>query len=95
MGALGAGGLRLAVVVALAFWVRRADKWFTGLAIGLIMGGAFGNLIDRARIGSVIDFVDVQALHFPWVFNVADSAITIGIVLLMIESFFTPRPKPA
>ena len=45
--------------------------------------------------GSVIDFVDVQALHFPWVFNVADSAITIGIVLLMIESFFTPRPKPA
>lgn len=84
----------LAVVIALAFWVRRSDKWFTGLAIGLIMGGAIGNLIDRARIGSVIDFVDVQALHFPWVFNVADSAITIGIVLLMVESFLTPRPKP-
>ncbi len=82
----------LAVVVALALWVRRAANLFTGLAVGLIMGGALGNLIDRARIGSVIDFVDVQALHFPWVFNVADSAITVGIILLLAESFLA-RPK--
>jgi signal peptidase II len=85
----------LAVVVALAVWVRRSERWFTGVALGLIMGGAFGNLIDRARIGSVIDFVDVQALHFPWVFNIADSAITVGIILLMVESFLAPKPNPA
>ena len=84
----------LAVAVALALWIRRSASRFTGLAVGLIMGGAIGNLIDRARIGSVIDFVDVQALHFPWVFNVADSAITVGIILLMAESFLA-RPQAA
>jgi signal peptidase II len=81
----------LVVSLALAVWVRRAEKPFTGLALGLIIGGAMGNLLDRVRNGAVVDFVDVQALYFPWVFNVADSAITIGIVLLMAESVFAPR----
>jgi signal peptidase II len=81
----------LVVAVALGFWVRRAEKAFTGLAIGLIIGGAVGNLIDRVRNGVVVDFVDVTALYFPWVFNVADSAISVGIVLLLAESFLQPR----
>ncbi|HEY5289683.1 MAG TPA: signal peptidase II [Caulobacteraceae bacterium] len=81
----------LAVAVALAVWVRRAAKNYTGLALGLIIGGAVGNFIDRVRDGSVIDFVDVTALHFPWVFNLADSAITIGILLLIAEGFLAPK----
>ena len=85
----------LAVSVALAVWVRRARKPFTGLALGLIMGGAVGNLLDRVRSSAVVDFVDVQALYFPWIFNVADSAITIGIILLMAESLLAPRERPA
>jgi len=88
-------GFSLIVAFSLASWVRRADKPFTGLALGLIMGGALGNLLDRVRSGAVVDFVDVQALHFPWVFNVADSAITVGIALLLAESLFTPLRRPA
>lgn len=82
----------LAVAIALVVWVRRAEKAFTGAALGLIIGGAVGNFIDRVRDGVVVDFVDVTALYFPWVFNLADSAITIGIILLLAESFLQPRP---
>lgn len=85
----------LVVAVALALWARRAEKPFTGLALGLIIGGAIGNFIDRVRTGVVIDFVDVTALYFPWVFNLADSAITVGIVLLLAEGLFQPRPGAA
>lgn len=71
----------------LAVWVRRVDRPLLGSALGLIMGGAIGNLIDRVRFGKVADFIDFNSLHFPWVFNIADSAITIGVVLLLIDSF--------
>ena len=57
------------------------------LAIGLVIGGAVGNVIDRIRFGAVVDFLDVTSLHFPWVFNVADSAISIAIVLLLASAF--------
>ena len=51
------------------------------------MGGAIGNAIDRIRFGAVVDFLDFQRLgFFPWVFNVADSAITIGVVFLLLDS---------
>ena len=76
----------LGVAGFLAVWARRVERPLLGAAIGLIMGGAIGNLIDRVRFGAVADFIDVTALHFPWVFNIADSAITIGVVLLLIDS---------
>ena len=85
----------LIVAVALAAFVRRAEKPLTGLAFGLIIGGAVGNLLDRVNHGAVVDFLDVQALRFPWVFNLADSAITVGIMLLMAESLFAPKKAPA
>jgi len=88
-------GFSLAVAGVLAGWARRAERPLTGVCVGLIMGGAVGNLIDRVRLGSVVDFVDVQSLHFPWVFNLADSAITVGIILLLAENLFSPRPSPA
>jgi signal peptidase II len=85
----------LAVVVVLAFWVRRADRPLFATAVGLVIGGAIGNnLIDRVRIGQVVDFLDFSALGFPWVFNVADSAISVGVVLLLIDSFFGPKASP-
>jgi len=59
------------------------------LALALILGGAFGNIIDRIRIGKVIDFLDVYIKNFHWpAFNVADSAITIGICLFMYHLLF-------
>jgi signal peptidase II len=84
----------LVVVVFLVAWVRRAERPLFATAIGFVVGGAVGNnLIDRARIGQVVDFLDFSGLHFPWVFNVADSAITIGVVLLLLDSF-APAQRP-
>ena len=89
-------GAALVVVIALAVWVRRADRPLFATAIGLVIGGALGNnLIDRARIGQVVDFLDFSGLHFPWVFNVADSAITFGVILLLWDSFFPGKTADA
>ena len=78
----------LAIVIALGLWARRATRPLAGVALGLILGGALGNnLIDRVRFGAVADFLDFHALYFPWVFNIADSGITIGVALLLLDSF--------
>lgn len=77
----------LAIVIALAAWARRLTRPLLALAVGLMLGGALGNnLIDRVRFGAVADFLDFHSLYFPWVFNIADSAITIGVVLLLLDS---------
>ena len=90
-------GAALAVVTILAVWVRRADRPLFATALGLVIGGALGNnLIDRARLGEVVDFLDFSGLYFPWVFNLADSAITVGVALLLLDSFMpVPAPDPA
>ncbi|MBU1386006.1 MAG: signal peptidase II [Alphaproteobacteria bacterium] len=98
-GLFGDGSARwmlslFAVVVSgvLAWWALRADRRLLISAIGLIMGGAIGNVIDRIRFGFVVDFLDFSGTGvFPWVFNVADSAITIGIVLLILDSVLSER----
>jgi signal peptidase II len=84
-------GFALAVSVALIAWVRRADRMVTGVAGGLILGGALGNLIDRVRLGAVVDFVDVHPLVFPWIFNIADSGITVGVIVLLAENLLLSR----
>jgi signal peptidase II len=81
----------LAVTVALAVWARRAERLPAALGLGLIMGGALGNVADRVFRGAVVDFIDARALGFPWIFNVADSAITVGIMLLIADSLIAPR----
>ena len=87
-------GFSLLVAILLALWARKADRPVLAAALGLVIGGAVGNLIDRIRFGAVADFIDVSGLgFFPWVFNVADSAITIGVLLLIVDSF-RPHPKP-
>lgn len=75
----------ICVAILLGFWVRKADRPLFATAVGLVMGGAVGNVIDRIRFGAVADFVDVSRIYFPWVFNLADSAISIGICLLLID----------
>lgn len=88
-------GFSLLVAGGLVWWARRADRLITALAFGLIIGGAVGNVIDRVRFGAVADFIDVSGLgFFPWIFNVADSGITIGVILLLLEGFL-PKRKPA
>jgi signal peptidase II len=82
-------GLALVISIFIAIWLARLKKHETLLAISLalILGGAIGNLIDRLAYGYVIDFLDVyyQAWHWP-AFNIADSAITIGVALMLLES---------
>jgi signal peptidase II len=76
----------LIVAVVLGWWARNSTRPLMGLGLGLVMGGAIGNAIDRFRFGAVVDFVDVTRLMFPWVFNVADSAICLGVALLLLDS---------
>ena len=83
-----------AVSIALAVWAWRVTRAWLGLALGLVIGGAVGNLIDRVRFGAVADFLDFSRLYFPWVFNVADSAITVGVILLLVDSLKPARPRP-
>ncbi len=82
-------GLALVIVIILATWAVRADRLLPAAALGLVIGGALGNVIDRVRQGAVFDFIDLHALgiHF-WAFNIADSGISIGVVLLLMDSLF-------
>jgi signal peptidase II len=83
------------VAAALVGWAWRVDRPVLAIAVGLIIGGAVGNAIDRVRLGAVTDFIDVTRLMFPWVFNLADSAISIGSVLLIWDLFLAPGRKRA
>jgi len=89
-------GLALAISVVIAVWLTRLKKHETLLAVALalVLGGAVGNLIDRLAYGYVIDFLDVyyESWHWP-AFNIADSAITLGVVLMLAESFGLVHPK--
>lgn len=80
------------IVVGLSIWLRRVEnRWLAG-AIGLIIGGAVGNVIDRLRFGAVADFLYFHVGEFYWpAFNLADSAITIGVVVLIFDSLFGQR----
>ena len=85
-------GLALAICVFLYFWLKREDGRWAQWAIGLIIGGAIGNVIDRGIHGAVVDFIDLHAGGHHWpAFNVADSAITVGAVILILDSLFRPR----
>jgi signal peptidase II len=88
-------GLMLVIAVGFLVWLLRAEGRWLKLSLALVIGGAFGNLIDRVRFGAVADFIDASALGFPWVFNVADAAISIGAALLFFDQFFLARRRQA
>ncbi|HEY2035624.1 MAG TPA: signal peptidase II [Steroidobacteraceae bacterium] len=88
----------LAVIVAagITLWLRRLNgrtQRILCISLSLIMGGALGNLIDRVRIGHVVDFIIAHwhRVYFPWAFNIADSAITVGAVLLFLDALIESR----
>jgi signal peptidase II len=84
------------LAIAVYAWRLPASSRLPRLALALVIGGAVGNLIDRARLGYVIDFVDVfwGTYHWP-AFNVADSAISVGVVLLVFDILRHPHGEPA
>lgn len=83
------------VALVLIGWARASGRLLQAVALGLVIGGALGNLIDRVRFAAVADFLDFNGLWFPWIFNVADSGITVGIALLLLDGFIPHRPKAA
>jgi signal peptidase II len=85
-----------AIAAGVAVWIAREKNRWDILALGLVLGGALGNIVDRIRHGYVVDFLDLHFGEFrPFmVFNVADAAITAGVVLLLARSLLL-RDKPA
>ena len=89
-------GLAIVVCVVLVRWLATTARrdWHTALPLALVIGGALGNLIDRARLGEVIDFLDVHWYRHHWpAFNVADSAISVGVALLIWDMWREERNK--
>ena len=90
--------IALAVSIAIVVWMKRLpanDRWMA-IALALILGGALGNVWDRITLGYVIDFLDFYVGQWHWpAFNVADSAITIGAIMLAIDAFFFAKAKDA
>ncbi len=90
-------GLAIIISIVLTVWLARlkSNEVLLAVALSLVLGGAIGNLIDRVAYGYVIDFLDFYYNSWHWpAFNVADSAITLGVVLMLLESFGVGRPKP-
>ncbi|HYZ39040.1 MAG TPA: signal peptidase II [Stellaceae bacterium] len=81
-----------AIIAVLLYWLSRAASPFLAVAIGLIIGGAVGNVIDRLRFGAVVDFLDfhIGSLHWP-AFNLADSAICIGVAAMLVDGLVLRR----
>lgn len=90
-------GILIAVSVGvslmLAIWMMQAERRLQAVSFGMIIGGAIGNVIDRFAYGAVADFLDFSGLYFPYVFNVADAGISIGVALLVLDLFLS-RDEP-
>ena len=85
----------LAVVGGLGIWLWRTKSWLLAIALGLVIGGAVGNVYDRFVYGAVADFFSFHAWGFYWyIFNLADVWITLGIMLILLESFL-PQRQPS
>jgi signal peptidase II len=93
-------GIMILAVIALTVWLTRTHTRLTALALGLIIGGALGNAIDRLLYGAVADFVLLYVATADWrfdwyVFNLADAAIVAGVIGLLYESLFPGRAAKA
>lgn len=87
--------LAAAISIGVIWWLKDANGWRQGLALGLVLGGAIGNVVDRLRFGAVYDFLYFHIRDWYWpAFNLADSAITVGVVLLVWDSLFEQGESP-
>ncbi len=89
-------GAALAIAAGLGVWLARTRLRWTACGLGLVIGGAVGNVIDRVRLGWVIDFLDFHGGGYHWpAFNLADAAISVGVVMLIVQGFLMkPRKAP-
>ena len=96
----GSGGLNAllfslvaaAIVTVLIYWLSRVGSPLLATAIGLIIGGAIGNVVDRVRLGAVVDFLDFHVGRWHWpAFNVADSAICVGVAVMLLDGLLLRR----
>jgi len=84
-----------AIALGVAFWIGREKNRVDQIALGMVLGGALGNILDRVRFGYVVDFADLHFGDFrPFlVFNVGDAAISIGVVILLLRAFLTRKEQ--
>ncbi len=88
-------GFALILSAGLGIWLSRVKRRWPAAALGLVIGGALGNVIDRLRLGWVIDFIDFHVTTWHWpAFNIADAAITVGVGMLLIDGLFGTTKKP-
>ena len=84
----------LAITAVMLSWLWKAENKLSAISLGLVIGGALGNVIDRIRFGAVIDFLDFHFFGFHWpAFNIADAAIFIGVALLLFETIMEPKQR--
>ncbi len=84
-----------AIVVGLTFWLRKVQRWYVAVAVGMIIGGAIGNALDRVRFGAVVDFIDFFIGGWHWyTFNVADAGICVGVAILLLDSLAGRAESP-
>ncbi len=80
------------IIAGLIYWLSRVSTPLLAVAIGLIVGGAVGNVVDRIRYGAVVDFLDFHIGNYHWpAFNLADSAICVGVAAMLFESLLLRR----
>jgi lipoprotein signal peptidase len=85
--------LAAGIALFLLRWMLRAETPWVALALGAVIGGAVGNVIDRLRFGAVVDFVDAHAWGWHWyVFNIADAGIVCGVGVLLADALFRRPP---
>ncbi len=83
------------IILVLVFWLSRVRASFLAVAIGLVIGGAIGNVVDRLRFGAVIDFLYFHAGSWYWpAFNLADSAICLGVAAMLLDGMLSRRATP-
>lgn len=87
-------GISSAIVVGLLVWLWRVRRMVEAIGLGAIVGGALGNILDRMRLGGVVDFLDFHVAGWHWpAFNMADSAITVGVSLLLLNTVLEERSR--
>ena len=86
------GGLAVVISIVLIVWLTKAQNRWLATSLGLVVGGALGNAIDRALYGAVADFLDFHVAGYHWPsFNVADMAITVGVIMLLLDGLIADR----